>query len=189
MQLQNLLIGLVIILAAAKLGGELMERLGQTAVLGELLAGVVIGPGVFALVRESKVLHALADLGQLQDPAASVVLGSAVVDDILGLLTLAVVTSIAATGRVSLGGIAFLGIKSVVLLVIAVLIALRRAPVLGGAIGRLQARGALVVSALVFALTAAWRSDRSSSRASRCIIRTPADGRWPSAGCRAGRSV
>jgi Kef-type K+ transport system membrane component KefB len=231
MQFHDLLIGLIIILLAAKLGGELMERLGQTAVLGELLAGVVIGPGIFALVRESEVLHALAelgvlillfevgleadltrllkagpqavvvamvgvvvpfaagyglmhalghpglvavfvgatltatsvgvtarvltDLGQLQDPAASVVLGAAVVDDILGLLTLAVVTGIAATGSVSLGGIAFLGVKSVVFLVVAVLIALQRAPVLVRLIGRLQSRGALVVSALVFALATA----------------------------------
>ena len=231
MQFHDLLIGLVIILLAAKLGGELMARLGQTAVLGELLAGVVIGPGVLGLVSETEILHALAelgvlillfevgleadlskllkagpqaglvavvgvvvpfaagfglmhglghpglvavfvgatltatsvgvtarvltDLGQLQDPAAAVVLGAAVVDDILGLLTLAVVTGIAATGRVSPGGIAFLGVKSVVFLVIAVLIALRRAPVLVGLIGRLQARGALVVSAVVFALAAA----------------------------------
>lgn len=231
MEFRELLIGLVVILLAAKLGGELMERLGQTAVLGELLAGVVIGPGVLGLVRESEVLHALAelgvlvllfevglecdlarllkagpqavlvavvgvvvpfaagfgvmhwlghpglvavfvgatltatsvgitarvlaDLGRLQDPEAAVVLGAAVVDDILGLLTLAVVTGVAATGRVSLGGIAFLGVKSVVFLVVAVLIALRRAPVLVDVIGRLQARGALVVASLVFALAAA----------------------------------
>jgi Kef-type K+ transport system membrane component KefB len=34
--------------------GEGMERIGQTAVLGELLAGVLIGPGVLGLVREPK---------------------------------------------------------------------------------------------------------------------------------------
>ena len=48
-----------------------------------------------------------------------------------------------------------LAVKSVVFLVVAALIALRRAPLLVGLIGRLQARGALVVSALVFALAAA----------------------------------
>ncbi|HLF14023.1 MAG TPA: cation:proton antiporter [Bacteroidota bacterium] len=37
------LLGLTIILAAAKLGGELFERIGQPSVLGELLAGVVLG--------------------------------------------------------------------------------------------------------------------------------------------------
>src|SRR5688572_12147111 len=40
-----------------------MERLGQTAVLGELLAGVLIGPGVLGLVHDSELLHALAELG------------------------------------------------------------------------------------------------------------------------------
>ena len=37
------LLGLVIILIAAKLGGELAERFHQPAVLGELVAGVVLG--------------------------------------------------------------------------------------------------------------------------------------------------
>jgi Kef-type K+ transport system membrane component KefB len=34
----------VVVLLAAKLAGEAAERLGQTAVLGELLAGVLLGP-------------------------------------------------------------------------------------------------------------------------------------------------
>ena len=33
--------------------------------LGELLAGVVIGPGGFGLVQESEVIHAVAELGVL----------------------------------------------------------------------------------------------------------------------------
>jgi Kef-type K+ transport system membrane component KefB len=37
------LLQFALILAAAKLGGEVFERIGQPAVLGELLAGVVIG--------------------------------------------------------------------------------------------------------------------------------------------------
>jgi Kef-type K+ transport system membrane component KefB len=39
-----------------------MERIGQAAVLGELLAGVIIGPGVLGLVHESPALHVLAEL-------------------------------------------------------------------------------------------------------------------------------
>jgi Kef-type K+ transport system membrane component KefB len=38
-----LLLALIVILAAAKLGSELFEKLGQPAVLGELLAGVSLG--------------------------------------------------------------------------------------------------------------------------------------------------
>lgn len=37
------LLGIVVILVAAKLGGELFERIGQPAVLGELLMGMVLG--------------------------------------------------------------------------------------------------------------------------------------------------
>jgi Kef-type K+ transport system membrane component KefB len=37
------LLALIVILAAAKLGGELFERLGLPAVLGELVSGVILG--------------------------------------------------------------------------------------------------------------------------------------------------
>ena len=60
-----MLLGLVLVWFAAKVAGEGMERIGQTAVLGELLAGVIIGPGVLGLVHESEALHALAELGVL----------------------------------------------------------------------------------------------------------------------------
>ncbi len=59
------MLGLVLARLAAKAAAEGMERIGQTAVLGELLAGVIIGPGVLGLVQESEVLHALAELGVL----------------------------------------------------------------------------------------------------------------------------
>src|SRR5574342_1388405 len=65
MEFRELLVGLVLVWLAAKLAGEGMERIGQTAVLGELLAGVIVGPGVLGLVHESAVLHALAELGVL----------------------------------------------------------------------------------------------------------------------------
>jgi Kef-type K+ transport system membrane component KefB len=42
----TILIGLTVILGAAKIGGELFERLGQPAVLGELFAGVLIGNAI-----------------------------------------------------------------------------------------------------------------------------------------------
>src|SRR5688572_17440024 len=65
MEFRELLLSLVLVWLAAKAAGEAMERFGQTAVLGELLAGVIIGPGVLDLVRESEPLHALAELGVL----------------------------------------------------------------------------------------------------------------------------
>src|SRR4029077_20244718 len=65
MEFHALLLGLALVWLASKVVGEAMERIGQTAVLGELLAGVAIGPSVLGLVHESEVLHALAELGVL----------------------------------------------------------------------------------------------------------------------------
>jgi Kef-type K+ transport system membrane component KefB len=235
MEFRELLLGLVLVWLVAKLAAEGMERIGQTAVLGELLAGVLLGPGVLGLVHESEALHALAelgvlillfevglesdldellkaglqaalvavvgvvlpfmagyalmhwsgypplvavfvgatltatsvgitarvlaDLGRLQDAAANVVLGAAVVDDILGLIILAVVTGVAQTGLVSLGGVTLLSGKAVIFLVVALFLGLKLAPALVRWIGRLRARGALVVYAVVFAVALAALAD------------------------------
>lgn len=235
MEFRELLLGLVLVWLAAKLAGEAMERIGQTAVLGELLAGVIIGPGVLGLVHESPVLHGLAelgvlillfdvglesdldellraglqatlvavvgvavpfavgygvidwlgyhplvavfvgatltatsvgitarvlaDLGRLHDAAAKVVLGAAVVDDILGLIILAVVTGITQTGGISLTAIGLLSAKAVVFLVVAILLGIRLAPVLVRWIGSMKTRGTLIVYSVVFAVALAAVAD------------------------------
>src|SRR4051794_36444777 len=57
---------LAIMLGTAKLLGKAANRLGQPAVLGELVAGVVLGGSMFGLVRaDSDALHILAELGVL----------------------------------------------------------------------------------------------------------------------------
>lgn len=50
-------------LLGAKLFGELVERLGQPAVLGELLAGVLLGPSVLGWVPLSDGMLLLAEIG------------------------------------------------------------------------------------------------------------------------------
>ncbi|MEP6802113.1 MAG: cation:proton antiporter [Acidobacteriota bacterium] len=50
-------------LLGAKLLGELAERLGQPAVLGELLAGVLLGPSLLGWVPLSGALLLLAEIG------------------------------------------------------------------------------------------------------------------------------
>src|SRR5690606_17189392 len=52
------------ILVSAKLLGELAERVGQPAVLGELLAGVLLGGSFLGVVDpETEVIHLLAEVG------------------------------------------------------------------------------------------------------------------------------
>jgi Kef-type K+ transport system membrane component KefB len=63
------LLGLVVILAAAKVGGEIFERVGQPAVLGELLFGMLLGNlalfgfGGLAFLGTSPGIEILAQLG------------------------------------------------------------------------------------------------------------------------------
>lgn len=55
---------LVVMLGTAKLFGALAKWIGQPAVLGELVAGVILGISVFGLVDpKNEVLHLLAELG------------------------------------------------------------------------------------------------------------------------------
>jgi Kef-type K+ transport system membrane component KefB len=50
-------------LVGAKVLGELVERIGQPAVLGELAAGVVLGPSVLGLVPLNDAVLVLAEIG------------------------------------------------------------------------------------------------------------------------------
>lgn len=59
----KILLVLFIALLAAKLMAELFERLRQPAVVGEILAGILIGPAVLNLVQPTDVLDALAEIG------------------------------------------------------------------------------------------------------------------------------
>jgi len=59
----RVLLALFIALLAAKLAAELFERIRQPAVVGEIIAGIVIGPAVFNIVQPTQVLDALAEIG------------------------------------------------------------------------------------------------------------------------------
>ena len=59
----DVLVDLFVVLLAAKLGDELFKRLGQPGLVGEIIAGVVVGPAVFGLVEPSEVLEVFSELG------------------------------------------------------------------------------------------------------------------------------
>ncbi len=59
----GILLALFIILVSAKIMAELFERLKQPAVVGEILAGVLIGPYVLGWVEPTDVLSILAEIG------------------------------------------------------------------------------------------------------------------------------
>lgn len=61
--MDNLPFGLLCIFASAKILAYLFDRLGQPAIIGEIVAGILIGPSVLGLVSPDQVFRALADIG------------------------------------------------------------------------------------------------------------------------------
>jgi len=57
-----LVVLLLILLLSARVMGELLERIGQPAMIGEVLAGVILGPTLLGLVYPSSELKVLSDL-------------------------------------------------------------------------------------------------------------------------------
>src|ERR1700730_1532134 len=54
---------ILIVFGSAKLLAELFERLGQPGIVGEILAGALIGPSVLGWIAPSDTLKALSDIG------------------------------------------------------------------------------------------------------------------------------
>lgn len=240
----TVLIGVAAMLVAAKIGGEIFERLKQPAVLGELIAGILLGSlvifgfaraetlksdgtiaalaelGVIILLfevglesdlkemmevgwssllvatvgvvapfllgwlvsayfipDEPRLVHifigatlcatsvgitarVFKDLGKLATREARIILGAAVIDDVFGLLILAVVAgairAAASGGVLSMFDVGLIALKSVLFLVGAIAVGHFLMPrVLRGA-GRLETRGVLLTLAIAFCLFLSW---------------------------------
>jgi Kef-type K+ transport system membrane component KefB len=232
-------LALAAILAAAKLFGEVAERIGQPAVLGELLAGVLLGGSVLGVVPaggvEAELIHVLAelgvllllfeigletdlremfrvgpaalavamvgvvlpfalgylfwryaphaasgsgdlvsaaifigatltatsvgitarvlsDLGRMNTAESRIIIGAAVIDDVLGLVILTVVSGVAAGAAVTVFGILRTLAVAVGFLVVAVLLGRFIAPRLFDLINRMRVRYVLVVASVAFGL-------------------------------------
>src|SRR4051794_33860186 len=66
MDLTHVLSDILVVLVAAKVAAELAERVGAPAVVGEILAGILIGPSMLGLVGEAdEVLRTLGEIGVL----------------------------------------------------------------------------------------------------------------------------
>jgi Kef-type K+ transport system membrane component KefB len=238
------LVGVAVMLIAAKLGGELLERIKQPAVLGELIIGIVIGnlmltgftaaeplktseiisalaeigviillfevglesnlgqmlevgwsslfvalAGVVApfflgwgvaayfLPDESRLAHffigatlcatsvgitarVLKDMRRLQTREARIILGAAVIDDVLGLVILAVVAgaikAAAAGALLSLLDVAIIAGKAVAFLFGAIAVGRYVTPPIFWRAGRLEVQGVLLALSIAFCFLLAW---------------------------------
>lgn len=234
------LLALIATFVAAKLFGELAERIGQPAVLGELLGGVLVGVSGLRLVDPSaNVIHLLAqlgiifllfligletelqkliacgpsaivvavagvaitfaggyaigtalrfpplvalflggaltatsvgisarvlsDLGHLQDAEARVILGAAVVDDILGVVLLTCIGSVAEGHAVSALAVVRITLIAFGFVAGALIAGSYLAPYLVRAIDRIGVARGIFFASIIFALTLAWVADRAGT--------------------------
>ena len=58
-------LSMLVVFVSAKLMAELFERFNQPGIVGEILAGIVVGPSVLGLIAPSEFLTALSDLGAM----------------------------------------------------------------------------------------------------------------------------
>ncbi len=231
---------LVVVIAGTKLFGEIAQRIGQPAVLGELLAGVVLGGSVLGYLDPTDpVIHAfaelgvlillfeiglhtdlrslakvgptaitvgivgvvlpflggyvaaqafgvtvmqavvigaaltatsigisarvLSDLGQLRTPEGQVVIGAAVLDDVVGLIILSIVAASVGGAAVSVGGVASTTITAVGFVVLAITLGSVAIPPLFDLLEGARVRGALGILALGFALLLAYLATQGGS--------------------------
>lgn len=238
-QIATLLGTLAIVLAAARLLGSLARWIGQPAVLGELLAGVLLGASVLGLINlgnhdapQYAVFHflqevgvvillfeigletdlvqllragtsstavaaagvvlpfaggylvchlfglestecivagaaltatsvgitarVLNDLGRLHEPESRIVLGAAVIDDILGLIILAVVSELAEGHEPTVGTVAGITAVAFGFLIGVLVVGNWLVPPLARWLSRLAVPGMLTTFALVLAFGLAW---------------------------------
>jgi len=54
---------LLILLVAARLLGEVLERFRQPAMIGEILAGILLGPSLLNLIHRTEEIKVISELG------------------------------------------------------------------------------------------------------------------------------
>src|SRR5215218_2581810 len=56
-------LAMLIVFGSAKLFAEILERMGQPGIVGEILAGAIVGPSMLGWIQPNEVLTALSELG------------------------------------------------------------------------------------------------------------------------------
>ncbi|MFO0130923.1 MAG: cation:proton antiporter, partial [Pseudanabaena sp.] len=93
----------------------------------------------------------LAEIGQLKSKEGQIIVGAAVIDDVLGIIVLAVVASLAKTGEVDITNVAILLVSAIAFLFGAILLGGFFNKTFVAIVDKLQTRGNIVIPAFIFA--------------------------------------
>jgi Kef-type K+ transport system membrane component KefB len=132
------------------LGTVGLVMLFHVAVIPAIFAGAALTATSIGIT--SKVL---SELGQLKSTEGQIIVGAAVIDDVLGIIVLAVVASLAKTGEVDLLNVVYLIVSASGFLLGAILLGKFFNQSFEAIADRLQTRGALLIPAFTFALVMA----------------------------------
>jgi Kef-type K+ transport system membrane component KefB len=120
-----------------------------------LIFGIPAIPAIFAgaaLTATSIGITAkvLAEIQRLSSKEGQIIIGAAVMDDVLGIIVLAVVASLARDGKVEVGNVIYLIISSAVFLIGSIWVGRLISPALVSIINSMKTRGQLLLSGLIF---------------------------------------
>ncbi|BAZ01785.1 Na+/H+-exchanging protein [Tolypothrix tenuis PCC 7101] len=141
-------VGVVAPFAAGTVG--LMTLFGIDAVPA-IFAGAALTATSIGIT--SKVL---SEIGRLNSKEGQIILGAAVIDDVLGIIVLAVVASLAKDGEVDVTKVIFLIISATAFLLGAILLGNFFNSSFVRIVNRLKTRGELVIPAFIFAFVMAY---------------------------------
>jgi Kef-type K+ transport system membrane component KefB len=152
-------------LAVAVVGVALPFALGFAAcrLMGQSTVVSIVAAATLTATSVGITARVLSDLGRLHEPEGQIILGAAVIDDVLGLLILGIVGELAEGREVSLQGVFQTTASAVGFLVAALLVGRHVVPILFRWVGRIELPGTATALALVTAFGLAWLADRCGS--------------------------
>lgn len=98
----------------------------------------------------------LAEIQRLSSPEGQIIIGAAVLDDVLGIVVLAVVASLAKNGTVEVSNIIYLVVSAGAFLIGTIVLGRFLMPYFVGLVNELKTRGNLLVASLVLAAALAY---------------------------------
>ena len=136
-------VGVAVPFAAGTVG---LMMLFHTPAIPAIFAGAALTATSIGIT--SKVL---SELGQLKSKEGQIIVGAAVIDDVLGIIVLAVVASLAKTGEIDVVNVVYLIVSATAFLLGSILLGGFFNKIFSGVVETLKTRGNIVIPAFIFA--------------------------------------
>jgi Kef-type K+ transport system membrane component KefB len=154
---QSIAVALAGMVVPFLLGWGIMAAIGTPTVTSVFVGATLTATSIGITAR------VLADMGKIGTTEAKIIIGAAVVDDILGLVVLALVKGLAVSGSISALGVLRVAFLACGFFVVAVVVGRMAAPRLVRLASLMKVRGVLLVSSLAFAFGLAVAAELAGS--------------------------